>query len=333
LDKDLWSIAQAKKWLREHGYIAPKVDETKNLYRFRQLEPEDFVQSTYRTISFGDDEEGIQAVVGKLIPTKKNYFGAESDEGDGEGHRIGAYAMLFNKHRTAYLVLKSQGAANSADGKTAYAEAKKYWKLYKDASKRYVPIDSRRDRRPQLHDFTSFQKAMNFETRKNPMKTRQNPVIDGKILIDNVKGIQALVNKHLKVRNPDLDLLKMDIKAVLSKLDYLGVRAQGITFTLDQRGSKDYYYIMLFYSSMGYISVSIFSESRGRGFITSGKVNYIQFQESEQERYGSLFSLISSKYGKLTTRFWGKKDFAGISNLIGERVVSLSELKNSAKRS
>lgn len=38
-DKRYWSIPRAKQWLREHGYMSPKVDIKEHQLRFRQLEP------------------------------------------------------------------------------------------------------------------------------------------------------------------------------------------------------------------------------------------------------------------------------------------------------
>jgi hypothetical protein len=47
-DKELWSSARAKKWLKDNGYIAPNVDITNNFRRFRQLDPADFPKPQWR---------------------------------------------------------------------------------------------------------------------------------------------------------------------------------------------------------------------------------------------------------------------------------------------
>lgn len=41
-DKFIWSVSQAIDWLEEHGYDPIKFDETKNKYRFRMIDPDDF---------------------------------------------------------------------------------------------------------------------------------------------------------------------------------------------------------------------------------------------------------------------------------------------------
>lgn len=38
-DKQYWTITSAKRFLRAKNYVAPKVDETVNFYRFRQFDP------------------------------------------------------------------------------------------------------------------------------------------------------------------------------------------------------------------------------------------------------------------------------------------------------
>ena len=38
-DKNKISLEDASKWIIEHKYKIKKVDETKNLYRFRQIPP------------------------------------------------------------------------------------------------------------------------------------------------------------------------------------------------------------------------------------------------------------------------------------------------------
>jgi hypothetical protein len=40
--KRYWTVPRAKQWLQEHGYISPKVHETANFYRFRQIDPKKF---------------------------------------------------------------------------------------------------------------------------------------------------------------------------------------------------------------------------------------------------------------------------------------------------
>lgn len=59
--KDQFTVAQAKKWAKEHGKHYGKVDSGSGEYhRLRQRDPDDF--KSFGTISFG--ESGIKAVVG-----------------------------------------------------------------------------------------------------------------------------------------------------------------------------------------------------------------------------------------------------------------------------
>lgn len=56
---DLMSLAQAKRWAKDHGYLVGRLDESERYYRFRQFDPSK--RHGYRTIPFGD--EGIMAVI------------------------------------------------------------------------------------------------------------------------------------------------------------------------------------------------------------------------------------------------------------------------------
>jgi len=62
-DKEKWTLEKAKKWLKEHNYRNDKTDETDEYYRFRQRDPNDFVEDSFRTIDWG---KGIKAIMGKL---------------------------------------------------------------------------------------------------------------------------------------------------------------------------------------------------------------------------------------------------------------------------
>ena len=115
-DKKQWDTDSAVDWLYENDFVAPKVDITDRYLRFRQSEPENFRKKSFRTIPFGKNT-GIKAIIG--THTKKNPFYGESDEADGSGHRIGAYAMLFEKARREYLAYKSAGEENSTPAQIA----------------------------------------------------------------------------------------------------------------------------------------------------------------------------------------------------------------------
>jgi hypothetical protein len=47
-DKNKIKMDDAIKWILEHGYKVKKVDETKNLYRFRQIAPSSLERQNYR---------------------------------------------------------------------------------------------------------------------------------------------------------------------------------------------------------------------------------------------------------------------------------------------
>lgn len=56
-----WTPARCREWLIDHGYRAPKVDTTKDYYRYRQHPPWNYQKGTFRTISLG--RGGIKAVI------------------------------------------------------------------------------------------------------------------------------------------------------------------------------------------------------------------------------------------------------------------------------
>jgi hypothetical protein len=62
-DVEKYTVEQAKKWLKDHNYKNDKVDTTDQYHRFRQKDPSEFDESTFRTIKFTD---GLKAIVGKI---------------------------------------------------------------------------------------------------------------------------------------------------------------------------------------------------------------------------------------------------------------------------
>jgi len=58
--RDKWTKAEARAWLKAHGYKSRSVDETSQSWRFRQEDPDQF--DVLRTKAFGDN---IKAVVGR----------------------------------------------------------------------------------------------------------------------------------------------------------------------------------------------------------------------------------------------------------------------------
>jgi hypothetical protein len=67
--KKKFTLSQAKSWLSNHKKKIPAVDETQYSFRFRQREPSEFIEDSFRTIKIAD---GIRAVVGKLKRNKNN---------------------------------------------------------------------------------------------------------------------------------------------------------------------------------------------------------------------------------------------------------------------
>lgn len=57
------SGAEARQWASRNGKKSDKVDETEDSFRLRQMEPDLFVEGSFRTIALSS---GIKAVVGKL---------------------------------------------------------------------------------------------------------------------------------------------------------------------------------------------------------------------------------------------------------------------------
>lgn len=51
--KKYWTLAQARKWLREHGYKSRGVDVKPTTYRFRQEDDWHFVRSSFRNLHWG----------------------------------------------------------------------------------------------------------------------------------------------------------------------------------------------------------------------------------------------------------------------------------------
>jgi len=64
LDKKRFkSEADARRWLKEHEFTSGKVDETEDSYRFRQREPGEFKEGSFRTITL---TAGVKGVIGIL---------------------------------------------------------------------------------------------------------------------------------------------------------------------------------------------------------------------------------------------------------------------------
>lgn len=61
--KDVFSKDEAIEWVKSHDFRYDKLDETEDSYRFRQRDPSEFVEGSFKTI---DITEGVKAVIGHL---------------------------------------------------------------------------------------------------------------------------------------------------------------------------------------------------------------------------------------------------------------------------
>jgi hypothetical protein len=61
LDRHYFTLREATSWIRRHGFVARKVDDTGHSYRFRQHEPDDFREGSFRTLSL---RPGVQSILG-----------------------------------------------------------------------------------------------------------------------------------------------------------------------------------------------------------------------------------------------------------------------------
>jgi hypothetical protein len=68
-DKKHFTLAEAKKWVKDHGFKIPNpgIDETDTSYRFRQIQPNRFKKGSFRTIKLAT---GVSAVIGRLKEEK-----------------------------------------------------------------------------------------------------------------------------------------------------------------------------------------------------------------------------------------------------------------------
>jgi len=67
LSKDVFKdVDSAIDWVEENGFTVEKIDETDTSYRFRQLDPDDFEENSFRTVELS---KGVKAVIGFLDTT------------------------------------------------------------------------------------------------------------------------------------------------------------------------------------------------------------------------------------------------------------------------
>ena len=61
-----WDAASCKAWLKEHDFKASGVDETEDSYRYRQRDPGDFEEGSFRTINFKGGKKTMANKLGKV---------------------------------------------------------------------------------------------------------------------------------------------------------------------------------------------------------------------------------------------------------------------------
>ena len=66
-DRKIWTAAKARAWLKRNRKVVGKLEEKPNYWHFRQLPPDMFVRTSFRTITIPPgDGTGILATVGHL---------------------------------------------------------------------------------------------------------------------------------------------------------------------------------------------------------------------------------------------------------------------------
>lgn len=113
-----WTPARAQTWAREHDFRVTKIDQTPSSIRIRQRSPNDFVKSSFRTISMGTT---VRAVVGcpRLLvkrdeaPQKRKSFDTKREA------EIFQYRLLATGHGPGVTLSRAtDGYAVRYPGKT-----------------------------------------------------------------------------------------------------------------------------------------------------------------------------------------------------------------------
>lgn len=95
--KEKFSKEAAVSWAKDHDFRSDKVDETEDSFRFRQRDPNDFKEGSFRTIELSS---GIQAVIGKLkesLEDSKKKNGGMKMENQNESAVLDAIKQLTER--------------------------------------------------------------------------------------------------------------------------------------------------------------------------------------------------------------------------------------------
>lgn len=65
-ETDKFTVAEARRWARNNGFVYSKIHTTERYHRIRQAPPDLFRKSTFRTIHLGSDDTGILAIVAQV---------------------------------------------------------------------------------------------------------------------------------------------------------------------------------------------------------------------------------------------------------------------------
>ena len=112
-DKKLFTIPEAKRWLKENNYLYNQVDKKLNTLRFRQLEPEDYKGWKYTTHRIS---KGIELI----IIYKKNVIGNNIMKGKGDLIHIDLNS--HNAKGKAKNIMKGEGLKKIVLGDTSDEE-------------------------------------------------------------------------------------------------------------------------------------------------------------------------------------------------------------------
>jgi hypothetical protein len=64
-EKSIFSVSEAKRWAKKHGFVFSKVHRTQNLIKLRQYDPKYFKKSSFRVF---EPREGVLMTIAQLKP-------------------------------------------------------------------------------------------------------------------------------------------------------------------------------------------------------------------------------------------------------------------------
>jgi len=69
-DRGKWTPIKARKWLKEHKKRYGKLEVKEGFLHFRQRDPSRFDSSSFKTVTIGDESDGVKMVMGhyRVVP-------------------------------------------------------------------------------------------------------------------------------------------------------------------------------------------------------------------------------------------------------------------------